>query len=207
VSRSTFSSCIAPISTDHDGHALALDARQHERIHVAQFQQDGAQCLQAVLRHRAVADGVARDDFGDRPHRARRAVGGVPALGVVQRRGVFEARARGRDGGVEVVRRDAAIREIGQRLRLGADAEGFNEPDVAPGAGDDFGRAAADVDDQAALVVTLDRACHAHVDQAPFFLARDDVDRVPDRVLGQRQQQVGVLRHPHRVGGDDTHGV
>jgi hypothetical protein len=30
---------------------------------------------------------------------------------------------------------------------------------------------------------------------------------VPDRVLGQRQQQVGVFRHAHRVGGDHAHGV
>ena len=92
---------------------------------------------------------------------------------------------------------------------MGADAERLDHADRVAGAGDDLGRAAADVDHQPPLAGAPgpERARDAHVDQAPFFLARDHLDRIADRLLEARKQLLGVARHAQRVGGDHAHRV
>jgi hypothetical protein len=157
--------------------------------------------------HAAVAEAVAGDHLADRADRARGTVGGVPAARAVIGRAVLEMRARGVHRSLEGVGADVAALEVAGALRVGAGAEGFDHADAVALPRDQLGRAAADVDHQAPFLAVAERARHAHVDQAPFFLAGDDLDRIADRLFQARQDLLGIARHPQGVGGDHAHGV
>ena len=70
-----------------------------------------------------------------------------------------------------------------------------------------FGRAAANVDHQAPLGRRTERIGHAHVDQAPFFFARNDFNRVADGQLGGRQEGGAVFGDAQGRGGHYPHRI
>ena len=77
------------------------------------------------------------------------------------------------------------------------------------GADDELGRAAADVEHQAALALRQrggrQRVRHAEVDQARFLAAGDHLDREAERGARLAQELRRVLRHAQRVGADRAH--
>ncbi len=128
-------------------------------------------------------------------------------LRAVRRRGIFKMAARRQDGRLERRRVDAPADEERQALLDSAQAEGLDPFDIVAAPQYQFGRAAADIHHQPALAGNGQRIGHAHVDQAPLFLARDDLDRVADGLLGQRQEDGAVARHAHGRRGHHAHGI
>ena len=86
-----------------------------------------------------------------------------------------------------------------------ADLERFEALGLEPAADDEFGRAAADVDDQAWLERARQLVRDAEINQARFFVPADDVDGKSQRVLGLRQKLGRVFRHAKRIGRDCAH--
>src|SRR3569623_1906768 len=90
---------------------------------------------------------------------------------------VFEIRTRGKYGGIDRSRIEAAGGKERQALLDGADAERLDPLDPVPLPEDELGRTAADIEHQAPLFAAWQRAGHAHIDQPPFFFAGNDFDR------------------------------
>jgi len=126
---------------------------------------------------------------------------------MIRRRRILEMAARRQDGRLEGRRVDAPADEERQALLDGAQAEGLDALDIVAAAQYQFGGAAADVHHQAAFAGDGQRVGHAHVDQAPLFLARDDLDRVADGLFGQRQEDGAIARHAHGRRGHHAHGI
>ena len=70
---------------------------------------------------------------------------------------------------------------------------------------DDLRAAAADIDDQDALVALRPDALHAQVDQARFFAARDDFHRRAGGFRGARQELALIAGVADGAGGHDAH--
>ena len=86
-----------------------------------------------------------------------------------------------------------------------ADLEGFDALGLEPAADDEFGRPAADVDDQTWLERARQLVRDAEINQARFFVPADDVDRKSKGVLGLRQKLACVFCHAKRIGRDCAH--
>jgi hypothetical protein len=74
-------------------------------------------------------------------------------------------------------------------------------------ADDAFGRAAADVHDQAQPVVLRQRMRRPHVDQPRFLPAGDDLDRIAQRLARLLKEGRAVAGDPNRVGGHRSNAV
>ena len=71
----------------------------------------------------------------------------------------------------------------------------------------DLRRAAADVDDEPARRVVREVVRDAEVDEARFFGAGDDLDRVSERFRGAIEERARVARLPQRARADRAHAA
>jgi hypothetical protein len=114
---------------------------------------------------------------------------------------------RGRPCALHALFRDLAI---GEEARAQADATHVQalEPLGREALADDeFGAAAADVDDEAVTAFVRRRVRDAEVDQARFFDARDDFDGMPECVAGTLEEHATALGLAQRVGADDANAL
>ena len=147
-------------------------------------------------------DGVFFEDAGD-------GFGGAGAQDDARPRGLAAVGEDVRfDDGAGVVARffdggfvDFAFGEVAGGDVGAADGERARDLRFAARAEDDFGGAAADVDDEAAVgevVVFAD----AEVDERRFFAAADDFDRFAERGFAGGEKGVAVFGDAQGVGGD-----
>src|SRR5882672_10037933 len=73
------------------------------------------------------------------------------------------------------------------------------------GADDEFGRAAADIDDQAPLRGRRKTVRHAEIDQARFFAPVNDFYGKPERSFRFGEELPGILGDAQRAGADNPH--
>ena len=143
-----------------------------------------------------VADGLDRAGRTDRFAPAMRAIVGGELL-------QFD-----RDFGLRLVpafRAELAVAEKAQRAGDAAHLQAFLFQRVEMLADDELGAAAADVDDQAALRRIRHAVGDAEIDQARFFAAGHDFDRMTERLFGRPEKRRRSAQPAHRVGGDGAH--
>jgi hypothetical protein len=126
---------------------------------------------------------------------------------MVRRRPVLEMRARRQHRRLERACIDPAADEEGQALLDAAHAERFHPFDIEAAPQDQLGRTAADIHHQPPLIGLAEGVRHAHIDQAPLFLARNDLDRITDGLLQLGQEIGGIARLAQDGGGDHAHAV
>ena len=103
-----------------------------------------------------------------------------------------------------------SISPFGKEPQAVADAaheERLHQPRLVAVADDEFGRAAADVDDQRRAAFQRRGVGDAGVDQSRFLATRDDLDREAERLVGTVEEAARVLRDAQRVGGHGPHRV
>ena len=122
---------------------------------------------------------------------------------MVGRCGVFEITAGRQDRGVERRGIDPAAGKEDHALLDGADAKRLDALDFGPASEDQLGRAAADIEHQAPFARHAERVSYAHVDQPAFFFARNNLDRITDRLFGRRQEYGDVPGDAQSIGRDD----
>ncbi len=99
---------------------------------------------------------------------------------------------------------------VGKKARAEADAthvqalESLGREALAD---DQFGAAAADVDDEAMTAFVRRRVRDAEMDQARFFDARDDFDGMTECVAGPLEKDPAPLGLAQGVGADDAHAL
>ena len=92
---------------------------------------------------------------------------------------------------------------VGKKARAEADAthvQAFEPLGREALADDEFGAAAADVDDEAVTAFVRRRVRDAEMDQARFFDARDDFDGMTERVAGTLEEHAAALGLAQGVG-------
>ena len=87
----------------------------------------------------------------------------------------------------------------------GADLEAAGVEHLAAEADDELGRAAADVDDEDALVEHRNRLEDTEVDEARLLDARDHLDAHPRFLAGALEEFGAVVGLTHRARGDGVH--
>src|SRR5690606_3835678 len=93
----------------------------------------------------------------------------------------------------EAPRTETSVAEIRAAQVDAADAEAFKLPRLVPLADDQFGAAAADVDDQRRPRAARRMMRDAEIDQPRLLDTRDHVDGMAvQRLRGRRQERVGV---------------
>ena len=102
---------------------------------------------------------------------------------------------------------DHPLRKEALRQAHAAQRHRFEQIAAVVGAHDAFGRAAADVDDQALAAISRQGVGCAEVDQAGFLATGNHLDRKAQRVLGALQKGGRIAGDPEGVGGHRTHGV
>ena len=175
------------------GAALGLQAGQFDPAQVAGLQAALDAPAQAVGRDAAVGDARVVQHVRHRAGRARRAQCLLPAVGREELQGLLELGARCHLRGAKALLGQPAITEEAHRQADATHAEGFGHQRQAAAAQDEFGRTAADVDDQPRVVAGL-QVGHAGVDQARFLTARDDFDGEAQGLLRTQQEGVAVAR-------------
>ena len=122
----------------------------------------------------------------------------APAIVSISERAAVSAAAK-------AVRREAAVGEKALRHPDATDLQRLEALGLEPAADDEFGRSAADVDDEPRLGRGRQHVRDAVVDEPRFLVAGDDVDRESERALGLRQERRRVGRDAKRVGRDRAH--
>ena len=102
---------------------------------------------------------------------------------------------------------DLAIGKILEAVAHAAHVKAVQAQRLQRAADDEFGRAAADVDDQALVLGHGQTVRDADIDEARFLAAGDDFDRETERRFSLFQKCRRILGHAQRVGADGTHAM
>lgn len=135
---------------------------------------------------------------------AGRAKRDVPALNTELPGQRFQFLRCGNAGTLEVFRIDCSARKIKLREADAAHTTAFHQFGFKIFANDQFGRTAADINNQLAAFFRL-RMFNAHKNQARFFITRDDFDRVGNNLFCPFKKLRCVERTAQRVGPYNTH--
>ncbi len=111
--------------------------------------------------------------------------------------------ARGLFGALEIFLPEVAIAEVAFQPGDAAHRQAIQLRCLRAGAGDQFGAAAADVDDQPPIR-PAGGVRNAVINQPRFFFAADHLHRAAEDLLGDLQELIGVGRQAQRGGGDDA---
>src|SRR5262249_19585519 len=102
---------------------------------------------------------------------------------------------------------ELAVAEEPHRARDTAHLQAFLLERLEMLADDEFGAAAADVDDEPALRRLGHTMRDTEVDQARFFAAGDDLDRMTERRLGRPEKRARCAEPAHGVRGHGAHAL
>jgi hypothetical protein len=190
-------------------HRLAVlaHARQVELLHRLRRDDLRAQPVETLRRddpRPRPSLGEDRSDRADRPGRAERL---LPAerLQLALHRSQLEGRGdlRALEGFVA----ELAVGEEAPRPRHAAHVEAGRLAGLEPFADDDLGAAAADVDDEPAARGVRRVMRHPEVDEPRLLAARDDLDRVAERLRRLAQELLAIVELAERRRADGTHGL
>src|SRR5262249_38481543 len=150
------------------------------------------QLLQAGARQAVFREAVLAQDVLDRARGARGRHRLVPSRRPVGAHDAGELLARGELGGAHAGLLDLAVREVLEAVAHAAHVQRLGELRLEAGAYDELGRAAADVDHQAALVFYSRRHGHgvryAQVNEARLLASRDHLDREAEHLARLAQE-------------------
>jgi hypothetical protein len=169
---------------------VGLDAVEVDLVDLAQLEQLALEPGQALGVDLAVAQAAGLDASADGADGAGRADGLVPGQAV---QGVLDAHQLQARGGVGlgIARRgDLAVAEVALGEADAAHLQAFAQQRLEALADDELGAAAADVGDQALAGGVGEGVGNAQVDQARFFTAGDDLDRVAENGFGARMNSL-----------------
>ena len=97
--------------------------------------------------------------------------------------------------------------KIAFRIADATHVEAFNNFWFQPVANDEFGRTAADIDDEALVIRRGQTVGNANVDQPCLFTTGDDFDRIAENGFGFLHKRIGVFRHSQGIGADHAHRI
>jgi hypothetical protein len=190
-----------------DGASFVAEAGQLDRVDVAGLDQGVADFVEHRARDVAVLLAELVGDVADRLDRARRAPAFLPAARLVVGRELLQFQRDAGAGVVVALAGDLSAREILQRRGDAAHLQALAFERGITFADDEFGRAAADVDDEAALAAFRNAVRHAEIDQSRLLAAGHDLDRMPERGFGSNQEGARRFQLAHRVRADGPDAV
>ncbi len=197
--------------TGQDGNPVGLQADQPHAIGVLGLDQRALEPLQPFARDamllRIVVHAVQLDQLGQRARRTRRAHRLLPSRAAVLAHQHLDLAARGELRLLHRIFVDIATGEELPAVRNAADIQRLHQLGGVAVADDEFGRAAADIDDQPIAGAGGRIVRRAQVDQPGLLAAGDHLDRKAERVLCLDQELGRVLGHAQRIGGDRAHLV
>ena len=164
--------------------------------------------LQAHQPHRrdpAAGEAVLLENLGQRRCGPRRGIGLAPVVRAEFARDRLDFDARRGLGRGESLGRDQPVAKEALGEADAADLERLQALWLEAATDDEFGRTAADVDDQARVERARQLVGHPEIDQARFLVPADDVDGKAERTLGLRQKLARVLGHAEGIGGHGAH--
>ncbi len=186
------------------GTPVVLHAFELEALCALGLEQAVQQPVQPFARDQALGPAPGHQHVADSTHRARRAVGHVPAA-AVEIDGFVQHRLGGHLRRLEGPRGELAVGEILHGPAHAADAVGLHGHRVQALAQDHFGGPAPDVHDQAAFAGLGQQVRHALVDQARFLAPGDHVDGKTQHLVGALQKNIAVAGFAQGLGGDGVH--
>src|SRR5262249_48076020 len=119
----------------------------------------------------------------------------------------LELQARRHPRPLDALGRNLAVAEEPLAERDTAHLQALELQRRQPVADDEFGTAAADIGHEAAAGLAGHGMRDPRINQAGFFHARDDLDRVPERLAGALEKRLLAMSYAQRIGADDAHAV
>lgn len=182
------------------GQPVELEALRRARV-----DQRTPQTLQSLRGDPALRPAVLLQDLRDRQDRAGRTDTGVPAEVQESTLDRSHLEQRRDERLVEGLLRHVAAPEEPPRVRHAAHEQAVRLLRLEAFTEDALGRAAANVHDEPTPGIVGEIVRDAEVREARFLLARDDLDRVTERLLRLRDESAAVADLPHRVRADRAH--
>ena len=188
-----------------DRSTFLAHARQRDAAHRPGLQQRIAHALE-----RCTGDGIGfaahrAGDRRDRAHGAGCAPRLAPAFFAIFSGELLDHHAHFFLRALPALGRDATVGKETQARGDASDLHAFGELGIKAAPHDEFGAAAADVDDQPAFARTRQRVHHALPDQARFLAATDHFDGMAERAFGLAQEGQWCTQFPDGVGGHRAH--
>src|SRR6185503_4583539 len=185
--------------------AVGAETRQAELIaasHLDELLDDGFHGggSDAALDQAELARNVARR--ADCPRRTDRS---LPTFAPKRRSDRPKLEAYGEARTIETFRTELAVVEVRFTDADATNVQTLEMLRLVALADDELRAAAADVDDEVRAAGRLCVMRNAEIDEARLFDARDHFHRMPERVLGLREETGGVSRLAQRVRANDAH--
>ena len=195
-----------------DGHATGDDTNPFagksgniQRIDATDPQQILTQLADALQADALFAPAIGLGDAADGFHGSRGAYRlGPSALAIIGDK-LLKFHADFRLCPLPPLRGDLAVFKEAQGAGNAADLETLALQCLVALSDDELGTAAANVDDQARVVVHGQSMGHALIDQAGFLAAGNHLDGVPERRLCGQQESLRIRQLANRVGGNGAH--
>ena len=188
-------------------HRGAFDGktRQLEPVHMPGREQPLAQLVETARADAFVLEPQALEHRLRGANGAGTAIGGLPAARAELRLDGLEFEPGRGFGLLPALARDAPAGKMRERLAHATDVQALHELCPRPLPQHDLGRAAADVNQQALLVMPRQIMRHPLIDQARLFRAGDHLDAPAEHAPGALEKRRAVLRAPQGGGGDRAH--